>query len=125
MNLNTLRDCQQLGPISASVVSIHPGPCTVRVHEAHDERLVGEKSRYFLSVDLKFRPQDALRDFGWYGYTKAEATRAANTLVAKIAAQVKAVVAAESSTLKGADILVKRQRATLRATLDRYSAEFI
>jgi len=118
-------DCQQLGPISARVVSIHPGPCTVRVHETLTAEKKGEASRYFLSVDLKFRPQDALQDFGWYGMTKAEATRAANALTAKIASQVGAVEAAESSTRPGADLLVKRQRAALRAILDRYTAEFL
>jgi len=120
-----ISDCQQLDATSRIVSLHHAGPLTIRVHESLESQMQGEKSRYYLSVDLKFRPMDALREFGWYGCTKAEATRAANALTAKIASQVGAVEAAESSTRPGADLLVTRQRAALRAILDRYTAEFL
>ncbi len=97
----------------------------VRVHECRDADYCQSASRYYLSVDLKFRAFDALRDFGWCGYTKSEATARANELAAKITVAVQAVNAAESCELRGKDILIQRQKARLAHLVSRYEAEIL
>ena len=59
-------------------------PLTVRVHEVLDFEHSDVKYRYCISVDMKFREADATRGWAWAGYSKAEATREAKKLAAKI-----------------------------------------
>jgi hypothetical protein len=117
-------DCQQLGPQSSRIISLHgAGPFMVRVHECLDLGFQGEKSRYFISVDLKFRPIDALRDFGWHGSTKSEATKEANKLSFEIALAFDLLSLAKECSLAGKDQLIKIREANLSKLLSRYSAE--
>lgn len=85
----------------------------------------GEASRYYLSVDLKFRPMDALREFGWYGCTKSEATRAANQLGEKLWQAVRLLDLAKESTMAGKAQLVAIRERDLAKILNRYSAEIL
>lgn len=120
-----IQDCQQIATDGSRIVSIHPGPFVVRVHEARDFNAAHTPSRYYLSVDLKFRASDALREEYWFGMTKAEATREANALVAKLTSAVAAVNAAETATMPGKDILVQRQKARLASLVAKYEAEVV
>ena len=124
MNFGT-KDCQQIQTDGSRIVSIHPGAMVVRVHECRDADYCGSANRYYLSVDLKFKTFDALRDFGWVGYTKSEATRAANELANKITVAVQAVNAAKACDMRGKDILVQRQEARLANLVARYEAEVV
>ena len=120
-----ISDCQQLDATSR-IVSLHnAGPLTIRVHESLESQMQGEKSRYYLSVDLKFRPMDALREFGWYGCTKAEATREANQLGAKVAQAFRLLDMAKESTMAGKAQLVAIRERDLAKILNRYSAEIL
>jgi hypothetical protein len=119
------QDCQQIQTDGSRIVSIHPGAMVVRVHECHDADHCGNASRYYLSVDLRFRAFDALRDFGWTGYTKSEATVRAKELANAITITMQAVNAAEVSTLRGKEILVQRQKARLANLVAKYEAEVI
>ena len=121
----TAKDCQQINTDGSRIVSIYPGPMIVRVHECRDAEHCCSASRYYLSVDLRFRELDAFRDFGWCGYTKAEATRSANELAQKITVAVLAVNAAEAGNLRGKEILVQRQRERLNNLVAKYQAEVL
>ena len=121
----TAKDCQQIQTDGSRIVSIHPGAMVVRVHECRDAYYHDSAHRYYLSVDLKFRAMDALRDFGWCGYTKSEATVRATELAAKITVAVQAVNAAKAGDLRGKDILVQRQEARLANLVARYEAEVV
>jgi hypothetical protein len=117
------RDCQQLGPASYKVVGMYPaGPHWVRVNESLESHMIGEKSRFFISVDLKFRHLDAMRDCGWYGYQRAEATKIATTLAENISKAVIALKAAKDTPHLGQAITIQLQSEKLNKLLDRYSA---
>jgi hypothetical protein len=127
---NKPADIQQL--ISGfRTVSIFPGPCIVRVHEAMDVSMSRTPHRYVLSVDLKFRERDALYSgtLGWYGCTKAEANREASRLAAKIATARRALDAAKEMALKW-DTSTNRytqkvQQEAFDKLIRNYSAEFV
>lgn len=120
------KNCQQVDRCSNVAAIFNGGPFVVRVHESLEQCVKGTPHRYYLSVNLKFRPIDALRDFGWSGCTKAEATKDAKALGAKLAAQHNAAVAAKAATgMVGQKILVERQEKALANSLARYSAEII
>ena len=51
-------DIQQLVP-GFRTINVLVGPCIVRIHEALDVVYTGNKHRYFLSVDLKFKAHQA------------------------------------------------------------------
>jgi hypothetical protein len=121
-----VKDIQQAMQCSKTV-HIACGPMTVRVHEALDASLTYTKHRYYLSVDFKMRPFDALNmgELGWLGMTKSEATREANDLAAKIHVTVGAIKVAQVSTMNGAAITLKRQEERLEQLVGKYSAEIV
>lgn len=116
------KDCQQIVTDGSRIVSIHAGPMVVRVHESRDADNCWGANRYYLSVDLKFWEFDAMKPFGWLGCTKAEATRDANELAAKIAQLVNSIEATKASSFPGKDILLARHEATLKRITDKYQA---
>ena len=113
-----------------AVVEIYPGPVVVRIHEDLESKAFGgffAKNRYLLSVDLKFRESDALRNPGWLGMTRGEATREAKQLQAKLTSAVRAIQAAEASAADGdrhAPSIATVQRQTLDKITRRYVASF-
>lgn len=118
-----VRDCQQIGPASARIVKMLPaGPHWVRIHESLESHFTTEPSRYFLSVDLKFRTHDALREIGWYGMTKAEATKEAAGLADSISKTIQAIEATEKTKIKGWEYLLQRHEQRLSRLLSRYAA---
>jgi len=120
-----ISDCQQLDATSR-IVSLHNGgPFVIRVHESLEAQMKGEASRYYISVDLKFRPMDALSEFGWYGCTKSEVTRAANQLGEKLWQAVRLLDLAKESTMAGKAQLVAIREKDLAKILNRYSAEIL
>jgi hypothetical protein len=119
------QDCQQLGPLSARVVGIYPGPFVVRVHESRNAMVHGTPFRFFVSVDLKFRKIDALQDIGWSGVTKSEATRMAKSLAARLALASSLLESSEAFSRPGKEILVGRRKAELHKILAPYVAEFL
>lgn len=107
------------------------GPCVVRVHEAHDAALTHTKHRYFISVDFKFRQNDALNigNAGYFGVSKAEATREANDLAKKISVAYNALESAKAQALNW-DTFTNRhtqriQEEAFNKIVGRYTAEFI
>lgn len=126
----TTNDIQQ-AVAGFKTVAVIGGPCVVRVHEALDVAYTGQKSRYFISVDFKFRQSDALNmgTPGWLGCTKSEATRQANQLAASIVAARTALDAATEQALRS-DTFTNRYTAKLQSDrfdkiISRYCAEFI
>lgn len=115
-------DIQQIGAASSKIVKIIPGPKTVRVHESLDMEHKGEAARYFLSVDMKFTETDALRDWAWYGYKKAEATRYAKKLAEEIFRNFKRL---ESSHAWGDKTAIALAEEANRKTVRRYVAEVV
>ena len=104
---------------------------TVRVHEALDASYVGESSRYFISVDLKFREHEALNfgKIGCYGMRKAEATKEANHLSRKLTAACAALNAAEELALNSDTFTnrytVKLQKDRLNKLVGKYNSELV
>lgn len=105
----------------------------IAVHEdlTHGENFKGASaaaSRYFLSVDGKLRREDALHDFGggyWWGITKAEATRAAVSLVEKVNSCAIALDNARKSTMPGMDICIKRGEERWKMLVGKYNSTVI
>lgn len=102
----------------------------IAVHEdlTHGENFKGTSaaaSRYFLSVDGKLRKEDALHDFGggyWWGITKAEATRAAVSLVEKVNSCAIRLDNARKSTLRGADVMIKQGETQWEKLVGKYNS---
>lgn len=113
-----------------NTTAVIPGPYTVRVHEALDVVLTGQKYRYFISVDFKFRESDALNigKLGWYGVSKSEATKEATALAAKLTLQSRIVNSSKENALNwdtlNNRITAQRQEATLAKLVGKYCAEF-
>jgi hypothetical protein len=112
-------------------VSIYPGRCTVRVHEALDASYRGQASRYFISVELKFREHDALNvgKLGKLGCTKSEANREARELASRIASAWTALEAAREQALRW-DTFTNRftqklQQEAFDKLVGRYCAGFV
>ena len=118
------RDCQQIFS-SIKTVSVHPGPMMVRVHESKDVQSAYTPHRYFISVDLKFKVRDALREDFWQGCTKAEATREAKELARRISVTVEAIKTTKASSMNGKDLLIQRHENRLQRLTAAYTAEII
>lgn len=126
----TTQDIQQ-AVSGFKTVDVIGGPYVVRVHEALDAALAHTASRYFISVDFKFRQNDALNigNPGYYGARKAEATREANKLAYDIRIAHSTAEAAKEQALKW-DTFTNRYTARIQAErlakiVGRYSAEFV
>lgn len=126
----TTNDIQQ-AVSGFKTVGIVPGAMVVRVHEALDAGYGVTPHRYFISVDFKFRESDAMNvgQPGWLGCTKAEATREANALAAKINTCRTALDAAKELAAKWDTFTnrytVKMQEQTWDKIVGRYCAEFV
>ena len=126
----TTNDIQQ-AVSGFKTVGIVPGAMVVRVHEALDAGYAHTPHRYFISVDFKFRKSDALNvgSIGALGCTKAEATREANALAARINTCRTALDTAKELAAKWDTFTnrytVKMQEQTWDKIIGRYCAEFV
>jgi hypothetical protein len=115
---------QQVGPISMKIIATYGGKHIVRVHEVLDQEYRARMYRFAISVDLKFWKYDALRDAGWLGLTRAEATNNAKDLVVIIASIVRALEACDKSPdMKGIEYTKQRHTERLDRILKKYSCE--
>jgi len=113
---------QQVGPISMKIIATYGGKHIVRVHEVLDQEYINSMYRFAISVDLKFKKVDALRQSGWLGWTRAEATNDAKDLTATIASITRALEACDQSPdMKGIEYTKQRQTERLNNILKRYS----
>jgi hypothetical protein len=126
----TTNDIQQ-AVSGFKTVDVIGGPCIVRIHEARDCALSHTPHRYFISVDFRFRQNDAMNigNLGYYGVTKSEATRAAKSLAAEIYTAHKAMEAANDLALKWDDFTnrytAKIQTERFNKIVAKYNAEFV
>ena len=119
-----LKDVQQIQTDGSRIVSIHPGPMVVRVHEAMDVPFCQLEHRFYLSVDLKFTKFDALREASgfWSARNKSEAIKWAKELSARIGRVAAALEATRDGTIKGKDVLIARHEAALSRLIGKYEA---
>jgi hypothetical protein len=112
-------------------VAVIGGPLIVRVHKALDV-IYAESSKhgYFISVDFKFKRNDALYigQPGYEGLSKTEATREANLLSKRIADCHRAMTGAKELALNWDTvtnrITASRQEERFNAVVGKYGAEF-
>jgi hypothetical protein len=123
-------DLQQL-VTGFKTVAVIGAPLMIRIHEALDSVYEGDASRYFISVDLKFRRNDALHigTPGYSGLTKAEATRKANQLSSDLMSAHRSLEAAKSNPRNVCAatnaITIRRQEERFNKIAGQYTAEFV
>lgn len=112
-------------------VAVIGGPLVVRVHKALDTIYAdSNKHGFFISVDFKFRQNDALYigNPGWEGLSKTEATREANKLAATIASYHSTMKSAQEQALNWDTatnrITAKRQGERFNNLVSKYNSEF-
>lgn len=113
-------------------VNVIGGPLTVRVHKALDAAYAdSNKHGFFISVDFKFRRNDALYigQPGYEGLSKTEATREANQLAVKIASYHITMRSAQEAAFN-LDTFTNRftakvQEDRFNKLVEKYNAEFV
>jgi len=115
---------QQVGPTSMKVIATYGGKHIVRVHEVLDQEYRKSMYRYAISIDLKFKQMDALRNAGWLGLTLAEATNDVKDLTGIIASITRALEACDKSPdMKGIEYTKQLHNERLDRILKKYSCE--
>lgn len=113
---------QQVGPMSMKVIATYTGKHIVRVHEVQDQEYRKSMYRYAISVDLKFWKYDALREAGWLGLTRAEATNSSKDLNTIITSIVRALEACDKNPeMKGIKYTKQLHNERLDRILQKYS----
>lgn len=127
MNPSNIQQCLS----GFKTTAVLAGPYTVMVHEALDSILGITKHRYFISVDFKFKTNDALYigTPGWLGVSKSEATKEAKQLCAKLTEAAQTAKAADEHALEWDTFTnrytAKLQNERLQKLVGKYTAEFI